>query len=194
MATAVANATMNVQASAAQGTLVEKPQRKKQVNVAGIVRVCMRAVVGAIVAVVGSKLCEMLEGKHERHTLDPKPENFDVDPAAYNLLRRLQRWKKYNREDFINCIYVIDSFLQIEANIAHAATGKIRAVKRAEQLFFMACNILHSFEVGVRQYLAKAGNHSPKEVLRLEYDVNNLRDFLYAHLDSVYYMTSLISV
>jgi hypothetical protein len=181
----------------------EQPRRKKvprvRPNVPGILKTGAQAVGAAVAFVCVAKFIQWLEGGSRetspvRLRVTPEPENFDLDPLAYEYFGKLTRWRKLDAEDYVNSIQCMNILLGIEKafKCADADISGID-IKRAEQMFLMCHSYLDNLLSTIRQAIGQPGvSITPKEVVRLEKDIAYIKDFIRAHMKTIWDLTIFI--
>lgn len=165
-------------------------KQKKKISFGGVMKIALQALAGAAVVVVGTKLCELVENNTERYELQPQPENFDLDKAAYKIWKQLRAWKKYSPLDYEHSVRATDLLLQIERALSTLGSEyiEVEEIKRAEQAFIMAVSYLDS----LKEHVEKSGKIHPRSVLKLEYVLQNANQFLSLHLQAIYILTCFL--
>lgn len=164
--------------------------KKTRIKASEVVKLTLQGIFGAVVAVGVSYALKHAEGKVDKESLMPQPENFDRDVTSYKLFRRLGLWRDYHEESYVNCLRACDNLLGIERALSETKTLPLEHedMARAAQNFKAALLHLDNLVSSI----FKVGNATPQSLVELEYDVQSIREFLQTHFKQCTFLLSIL--
>jgi hypothetical protein len=132
--------------------------------------------------------------------LDPRPEAFCVDTAAFHLFAKLNRYRAANPTEFINALQKTDSLLKLEKELG-TWTAKSKDLIRAEFYYKSALKSAKKLCASHVQQLkvqketnkfSKVGSAELKNVIKnCGFLLEQLEEFLNIHIQNVTELVSL---
>lgn len=114
-----------------------------------MVRFALSAAAGALAGLTYEAIAYYNDEYYPVNQLDPKPEAFHIDSAAYHLYARLSRLRAYNPVAYIASQQHTDSLLKLEETLGTYA-AKSCDLKRAELYQRMALHYARALLRSVR--------------------------------------------